>query len=97
VVPLSFGVTMAQALAGQETVAATATQMPNLPTQSQVTFYAKSSNTGTTYIGTSSAVSSSNGYPLEKGTSITFITGVSNTNQFWYIGTASDVIGYAAV
>jgi len=88
---------MAQANLGQETVAATSTQMPNIPTQQQVTFTAKSTNTGIVYIGTSSTVSSANGYALEKGTSVTFVIGVGNTNQFYYIGTASDVLSYAAV
>jgi len=84
-------------VATQITVAASAAQVPSNPISKQVTFYALSGNTGTTYIGTSSSVSSSNGYPLEKGTNVTIpITGNGgNTNQFWTIGTASDKVGIA--
>lgn len=85
---------MVNPVSTQITVAAIATQVSSNKLNTSVTFYAKSTNTGIAYIGTSSAVTSSNGYPLEKGTSITFLTGSnSNTNMFWIIGTASDIVG----
>ena len=83
-------------LSTQYTVTATETALPSAPLQKQITFSAKSTNTGITYIGTSSGVSSSNGYPLEKGTSVTFkLGGNSNANIFFIVGTASDILGYA--
>jgi hypothetical protein len=85
------------AVSTQIIVAASAAQVPSNAIQSQVTFTALSGNTGITYIGTTSSVSSSNGYPLEKGTSVTFqvVGNKANTNQFWTVGTASDKVGIA--
>ena len=88
---------MIQPVILQETVSASAQQVANNPVEKQVTFYAKSTNTGVVYIGLNSSVTSSNGYPLEKGESITFVMGTENgnTDMFWYTGTASDILGIA--
>jgi hypothetical protein len=86
---------MLQPFSTQYTVTGSAVQLSSNPIQNQVTFYALSGNTGTTYIGTSSSTSSSNGFPLEKGTSVTIRLSNGNTNMFYVIGTASDKIGIA--
>ena len=73
----------------QETVSASAQQLPNSQIFNNVTLMAKSTNVGIVYIGNSSAVSSTTGYPLEKGTSVSIK--VDNLNQIFYVGTAADV------
>jgi hypothetical protein len=74
----------------QYTVTATATALANNPVYTSVFLTAKSTNTGIVYVGFSSAVSSSNGYPLEKGTSVVLKPG--NTDAIYIVGTASDVV-----
>lgn len=77
-------------IALQETVAASAAALPNTPVFDGVTLYAPSTNTGTVYLG-ASTVTTANGYPLEKGTSVSFKG--ANLNQVSFVGTASDVLG----
>ena len=74
----------------QYTVTASAVALANNPVFNTVTFTAKSTNTGIVYLGFSSGVTSSNGYALEKGTSVTL--SIANTNQVFVVGTASDVL-----
>ena len=78
-------------IALQETVSASAVQLPNTQVFDEVTLYAASGNTGTVYLGNASTVSSSNGFPLEKGTSVKFKG--ANLNSIYYVGTASDKLG----
>jgi len=78
-------------IAIQSTVSASAQQLGNNAVVDGVTLYAPSGNGGTVYLGSSSSVTSANGYPLEKGTSVQFKG--ANTNQIFYIGTASDKLG----
>lgn len=74
----------------QYTVTAPATALASNQVFNTVTFTAKSTNTGIVYLGFSSGVTSSNGYALEKGTSVTLR--IANTNQVFVVGTASDVL-----
>lgn len=73
----------------QETVSASAQQLPSNQIFNNVILSAKSTNTGVVYIGNSSAVSSTSGFPLEKGTSVSIK--VDNLNQIFFVGTAADV------
>lgn len=73
----------------QVVVSATAQQLAANQVFDSITLTAKSTNTGVVYIGFSSGVTSSNGYALEKGTSVKMR--IANANQIWIIGTASDV------
>lgn len=74
----------------QYTVTITATALANQPVFNQVTVTAKSTNTGIVYLGFSSSVSSSNGYPLEKGQSVVLKPG--NTDAVYVVGTANDIL-----
>ncbi len=74
----------------QYTVTASATALSNNPVFNQMTLTAKSTNTGIVYVGFSSSVSSSNGYPLEKGTSVVLKPG--NADAVYIVGTASDIV-----
>ena len=74
----------------QYTVTASAVALADHQVINSVTISAKSTNTGIAYLGFSSGVTSANGYPLEKGTSVTLR--IANTNQIYVVGTASDVV-----
>ena len=74
----------------QYTVTATATALANNQVFNTVTFTAKSTNTGAVALGFSSTVTTSTGYLLEKGTSVTLR--IANTDQVYVVGTASDIL-----
>ena len=76
--------------AQQYTVTATATHLPASPVLNQVTLTAKSTNSGVVYLGFSASVTSSNGYALEKGTSVTLK--VADNSSIYVVGTASDIL-----
>jgi len=73
----------------QQTVTASATALTSQALSNGIVITAKSTNTGTTYVGPSS-VTTSNGYALLPGQSISY--GVTNANAVWIVGTASDVV-----
>lgn len=77
----------------QLTVSASAQQVAANNVVNSVTLYALAGNTGTVYIivSTNGTANSATSFPLEKGTSVRI--NISNTNQIWYIGTASDKFG----
>jgi len=68
----------------QLTVAITATQGPSQSYQNGIILTADGNNLQTIYIGGSNTVSTTTGYPLVPGQSISY--GVSNSNAIWYIG-----------
>lgn len=76
--------------AQQVTISGTAAQLNANPVFNSVTLTAKSTNTGNVAIGFSSAVTTGNGYLLEKGNSVTIK--VPNANAIYVVGTASDVL-----
>ncbi len=90
--PFSFGASMANqnSFAFQYVVTASAVALAANQVFNTVTFAAKSTNTGSVYLGFSSTVDSTHGYILEKGTSVTLR--IANTDQVYVIGTASDVL-----
>jgi hypothetical protein len=81
-------------IALQVTIASTgvAQQLPANPLGIGYTFSAPSSNAQSVVAGNSSAVTSSTGYIISKGTSSPFVQFQGNTNSLWVVGTAADVI-----
>ena len=77
------------ALQGTITVTGTSQNLPNNPVVNGVVIAAKSGNTASIEIGNSSAVTTTTGFILAAGTSVT--VPCSNTNQLWLVGTANDV------
>jgi len=73
----------------QQIVSASATALNSQALSNGIVITARSTNTGTTYVGPSS-VTTSNGYALLPGQSISY--GVTNANAVWIVGTASDVV-----
>jgi hypothetical protein len=73
----------------QQTVTASATALNSQALSNGIVITARSTNTGTTYVGPST-VTTSNGYALLPGQSISY--GVTNANAVWIVGTASDVV-----
>ena|SRR5208282_5607186 len=74
----------------QITSSLTPQQLPNQVLMSGLTILAKTSNTGTIYVGTQN-VSSTNGFPLVAGAMLALA--ITNPNQIWMIGTnTSDIL-----
>ena len=73
----------------QQTVTASATALSSQALSNGIVIKARSTNTGTTYVGPSS-LTTANGYALLPGESISY--GVTNANAVWIVGTASDVV-----
>jgi hypothetical protein len=76
----------------QQSIAATGTaqNLPNNPVQHSITIHAPSTNTASVALGNSSAVTSTTGFLLEKGNSVTIDLTGGNTNQVWAVGSAGD-------
>lgn len=82
-------------IAFQQAVTADAAALSSNPVIVSVTITAPGTNTGDVYIGNSSGVSSSTGYILEKGESVTIPLRDGNTDAIYIVGTADDVVGVA--
>jgi hypothetical protein len=76
----------------QQSIAATGTaqNLPNNPIVRSVTIHGPSTNTASVVLGNSPAVTSTTGFLLEKGNSVTVDLPGGNTNQLWAVGTAGD-------
>lgn len=74
----------------QVTISATATALAANQILNNMTLTAKSTNTGVIGIGFSNAVTTGNGYILEKGQTVTIK--VANAAAVFVIGTANDVM-----
>ena len=72
------------------TVTASAVALAANQVFSSVTFTAKSTNTGSVFLGFSSIDSATTGYELEKGQSVTLR--IANTDQVFVFGTAADIL-----
>lgn len=57
-----------------------------------IAIFAPTTNTGTTYIGGDASVTSTNGFPLAAGDTITLDT--TDTAGIWLIGTSGDKVRY---
>ncbi len=82
----------------QYKVTASAVQMASNALTNGVIITAKSTNAANVFIGTSSGVTTTadgtgNGTILEPGASLSWA--VDNTNRFWVIGTANDVLSFS--
>lgn len=75
----------------QGTIAVTDTpqNLPNNPIQNGVTITALAANSASIVVSANPAVTTSTGFPIQKGTSV-FIALNGNTNQLWAVGTGTD-------
>ena len=60
-----------------------------------MTIAAPETNSADIYIGNAPSVTTSSGYALEKGESVTVPLANGNTNALWVVGTADDVLSVA--
>lgn len=77
---------------GRVTVAATAAQLVATTAVRSVAIFAEAANAGVTYVGGDSSVTTSTGFPLNAGDTITLDT--VDASGVWIIGTASDHVRY---
>ncbi len=92
--PSSASLPSAPKIAQVTLAAGTSQQLSSVTLTQGVVIKSLTTNTGTLYVGTSAAVTSSNGYPLlNSGETIPFA--ISNLNTLWIIGTSGDKIAYA--
>jgi len=73
----------------QQSVTTSATALTAQALSNGIVITAKSTNTGTTYVGPST-LTTANGYALLPGKSISY--GVTNANAVWIIGTGGDTV-----
>lgn len=83
----------------QESIAVTNTaqNLPNNPVVRSITIAAPSTNTAAIVLGNAPTVTTTTGYLLEKGDSLTLELHSGNTNSLWVVGTAGDVFSVAGV
>lgn len=83
---------MANVIAFQLSLAATGTaqNLPANPVLRSVTIEAPSANAAAVTIGNSSSVTSSTGYNLDKGQTVSIPLSGGNTNALWVVGTTGD-------
>ena len=82
----------ATAYSGQQTLTLSAAALPSQALVNGIVLTAKTSNTGTVYVGPA-GVTTATGYPLIGGQSISY--GVTNLNALYVIGTnTSDVVTF---
>lgn len=83
-----------QLISFQQTIAVTNTaqNLPSKPVLRSVTIAAPETNSADIVIGNAPSVTTSTGYALEKGESVTIHFANGNTNALWMVGTAGDVL-----
>lgn len=77
----------------QATIGTSAVQLSTFALAQGVTLTAKGDNTNIIYVGTSSGVTSGNGYGLEAGKSVFIAT--DDKSDIWVIGGAASQVLYA--
>lgn len=76
----------------KSSIGTTAVQLTTTSTKlkNSIMLLAPSANTGTVYVGTSSGVTSADGFPLSAGAAIALE--VDNANKIWLIGSTSNQV-----
>ena len=70
----------------------TAQQLPSNSVLNSITLSAKAGNTASVSVGSASTVTSTTGYILAAGATVTIPCRSGNTNEIWIEGTSADVV-----